>query len=117
MERIESEESRFMVQNHPNPFNPTTNIIFEIPADGHVQLHVYDPLGRNVESLVDEFRIAGIHSVKFGREGLSSGTYFYRLYHRGKLITGKMLLMDQVSAGRTRQGLFLFCENRAHYQL
>ncbi|MBN1634329.1 MAG: T9SS type A sorting domain-containing protein, partial [Ignavibacteria bacterium] len=72
-------------QNYPNPFNPVTNIQFTIPKSGLVSLKVYDVLGREVKSLVNEFKQAGSYIVSFDvRHGgssseLSSGIYFYRL--------------------------------------
>ncbi|MDQ3019952.1 MAG: DNRLRE domain-containing protein [Bacteroidota bacterium] len=66
-------------QNYPNPFNPTTKINFDIPQDGMVTLKVYDMTGREVKSLVSEFKIAGYYSVDFSGNNLSSGAYFYKL--------------------------------------
>lgn len=62
-------------QNYPNPFNPVTNISFAIPADGSVSLKVYDALGRNVETLINEYRTAGRYTVPFSAGRLSSGLY------------------------------------------
>jgi hypothetical protein len=73
-----------LAQNHPNPFNPTTTIQFDIPNTGPVCLEVYDILGRRVTTLVDETLAAGRHSVQFDGNNeygipLGSGVYFYRL--------------------------------------
>jgi hypothetical protein len=62
-------------QNYPNPFNPATNISFALPAASFVSLRVFDALGREVESLVNEFRSAGRYTVPFGGGQLSSGLY------------------------------------------
>ncbi len=66
-------------QNHPNPFNPTTDIDYSIAGDGSVLLTVHDALGRCVATLVDEPQRAGEHSVHFDASGLPSGVYHYRL--------------------------------------
>lgn len=66
-------------QNFPNPFNPSTTIAYEIPFRGHVTLKVYDVLGREVDTLVDETLPAGRHAVHVDAHNLASGVYFYRL--------------------------------------
>jgi hypothetical protein len=66
-------------QNYPNPFNPSTAITFAIPVSGHVSLKVYDMLGREVASLVNDFQEAGTHAVRFDARGLASGIYLYRI--------------------------------------
>jgi len=66
-------------QNYPNPFNPTTSIGFRIAEFGFVSLKVYDILGREVATLVNEDKHAGNYEVEFNGSGLSSGIYFYKL--------------------------------------
>ncbi len=66
-------------QNYPNPFNPTTTITYSIPEKSHVQLIVYDVLGTEVSTLVNEEKAAGNYEVKFSADELSSGIYFYKL--------------------------------------
>lgn len=66
-------------QNYPNPFNPQTVISFVIGTTEHVELTVYDALGRNVATLVDEIKEAGSQSVTFDATALSAGVYYYRL--------------------------------------
>lgn len=66
-------------QNYPNPFNPSTSIKFEIPKDGLVKIVVYDILGKEVATLVNDKRTAGSYIVDFNAGGLSSGVYFYKL--------------------------------------
>ena len=66
-------------QNYPNPFNPSTTISYNITKPENVQIKVYNILGVEVASLVNEYQIAGEHSIKFNAENLSSGIYFYKL--------------------------------------
>lgn len=80
-------------QNFPNPFNPTTNIEFELGDAGYAKLVVYDMLGREVANLIDGFRSAGQHTVTFDAARLSSGTYIYMLEANGVKLTNKMTLI------------------------
>jgi len=66
-------------QNYPNPFNPTTTIAYQIPNDGRVTIKIFDVTGREVTTLVDEFKPSGQYSVKFDASRLSSGIYFYSI--------------------------------------
>jgi hypothetical protein len=66
-------------QNYPNPFNPTTVITYSIPTDGKVKLSIYDVLGKEVNMVINEYKVAGTYQVQFNGSRLSSGTYFYRL--------------------------------------
>jgi parallel beta-helix repeat protein len=67
------------LSNYPNPFNPTTTIYYQIPKDGRVTIKVFDAIGREVTTLVDEFKPSGRYSVKFDASRLSSGIYFYSI--------------------------------------
>jgi hypothetical protein len=80
-------------QNYPNPFNPTTTITFALPKAENVKLVVYDILGKEVRTLVNEFRQAGNYEVPFDASGFSSGVYFYRLETPNFTETKKMLLV------------------------
>ncbi len=66
-------------QNYPNPFNPVTKINYELPKDGYISLKIYDVLGREVRTLVNEVKTAGYYSVDFNASTLSSGVYFYKM--------------------------------------
>ncbi|OGU59403.1 MAG: hypothetical protein A2V66_16185 [Ignavibacteria bacterium RBG_13_36_8] len=79
--------------NFPNPFNPTTNISYSLANDGFVSLKVFDVLGKEVASLVNEVKSAGQYSVSFNGTDLPSGVYIYTLQTNGHVITRKMLLM------------------------
>jgi hypothetical protein len=66
-------------QNYPNPFNPVTTINYTLASSGKVELKVYDILGREVQTLVNDIQNAGSHTVNFNAVNLSSGVYFYRI--------------------------------------
>ena len=78
--------------NYPNPFNPSTQIHYEVPHDGNVHVAVYDLLGREVASLVDGFKPAGRYDVRFNANGIASGVYFYRLRAGSFVQTRKLVL-------------------------
>ncbi len=80
-------------QNYPNPFNPTTQIKYSIPVESHVKLNVYNVLGNEVATLIDEDKPAGEYSVKFDASALSSGIYIYRLQTDYSTITKKMTMI------------------------
>ena len=80
-------------QNYPNPFNPTTKISFELKASGFTTLKVYDMLGNEVGTLVQNELTSGTHSVNFNAANLASGTYVYQLNVNGTRITNKMVLL------------------------
>ena len=79
-------------QNYPNPFNPSTNINFSIASEGFVKLAVYNTLGQEVMTLVNEVMESGTHSVTFDASSLTSGAYFYKLETAQFSKTMKMLL-------------------------
>jgi protocatechuate 3,4-dioxygenase beta subunit len=82
-----------LAQNYPNPFNPSTMISYQLPTAGHVDLRVYDILGREVAVLVNGVQTSGTHSVTFNASSLASGVYMYRLTTGSMTATKKMLLM------------------------
>ena len=81
-----------LFQNYPNPFNPTTIIRYEISATVLVTLKVYDILGKEVATLVNEEKPAGNYKVEFDRSNLSSGIYFYNL-RAGEFVSTKKLVL------------------------
>ena len=80
-------------QNYPNPFNPSTVISYQLPANSQVTLKVYDAIGREVATLVNEVKEAGNYSVTFDASRFSSGIYFARLQSGDKVQLKKMLLI------------------------
>lgn len=83
-------------QNFPNPFNPETTISYSIPKSEHVTLKVFDVLGREVATLVDEFKNAGTYSSKLNTQNykMVSGVYFYRLKSNNYSETKKLILLQ-----------------------
>jgi hypothetical protein len=77
-------------QNYPNPFNPTTKIDFAIPKSSIVTVKIYDILGHEIKTLVNEYKTAGIYSIEFDASSLSSGVYFYTI-HAGDFTASKKM--------------------------
>ncbi len=93
-------EDFFLSQNYPNPFNPSTKIKYTIPSvtlsgveGSRVSLKVYDVIGNEVATLVNEEKPAGSYEVNFDAKGLSSGIYFYKLQAGSFVETKKMILI------------------------
>jgi hypothetical protein len=82
-----------VAQNYPNPFNPNTRISYGLPEPGVVHLTVFDCLGRDVATLVNEYKDAGYYEADFDASHLSSGIYFYRIQTGNFRAIKKMLLM------------------------
>jgi len=84
-----------LAQNYPNPFNPSTLISYQLPVSCYVTLKVFDVLGNEVATLVDEYKPAGIYNVEFRMQNLelSSGIYFYQLTAGDFIQTKKMLMI------------------------
>lgn len=80
-------------QNYPNPFNPTTTISYQLPVDSQVTLKVYDVLGREIETLVNERQHAGKYSLSLDGRNLSTGVYYYRLQTANEMTTRNMALL------------------------
>jgi hypothetical protein len=96
---VSNEEENFdpkgfaLDQNYPNPFNPSTNIKFNLPQASEVTLKVYNMLGQEVATLINERMNAGLQTVKFEASNLSSGMYIYRLQAGSFRSTKKMMLI------------------------
>lgn len=80
-------------QNYPNPFNPTTSIKYQVANSKKVSLKVYDVLGNEIATLVNEEKSPGYYTIKFDASNCSSGVYFYQLITEGFIETKKMLLI------------------------
>jgi hypothetical protein len=81
-----------LFQNYPNPFNPMTKIAYSVPDAGFVTLKIYDTLGREVQTLVNAYQVAGEYTVKLDVSTLSMGTYFYQLRIAGDFVATKKML-------------------------
>jgi hypothetical protein len=79
-------------QNHPNPFNPSTTVSYRLPVKNRVTLKVYDVLGREVATLVDEIQDAGFKSVQWDATDIATGVYFYRI-KAGKFAGVKKMML------------------------
>jgi hypothetical protein len=80
-------------QNYPNPFNPTTYIKYGLSKNQHVTLKIFNMLGKEVTTLVDEVKPAGYHQVQFHAANLPSGIYFYKITAGSFVETKKMILI------------------------
>ena len=86
-------ESYDLSQNYPNPFNPATTINYQMPQTGFVTLRVYDILGKEVATLVNQQKNQGRYSVNFDASRLASGVYIYQLRVNDYVSSKKMLLL------------------------
>ena len=99
IENVENPVNSYTLnQNYPNPFNPSTKISWQSPEGSWQTLKIYDMLGNEVATLVDEYKPAGKHEIEFSfmsgsRSDISSGIYFYRLQAGSFIGTKKMVLM------------------------
>lgn len=82
-----------LFQNFPNPFNPSTTIKYELPERSFVELTLYDLLGREIKTLLNEEKEAGYHELQFNAENLSSGVYLYRIQAGNFTQTKKMVVL------------------------
>jgi hypothetical protein len=84
-------------QNYPNPFNPSTTIKYSLPNSGHVSIKIFDTIGREVTTLINEVKNAGSYTINFDAssvsQGISSGVYFYRIESADFVDVKKMLLL------------------------
>ena len=83
----------YLSQNYPNPFNPTTTIQYSIPKESFVTIKIYDVLGKEITTIVNERKAAGNYSVDFNANNLTSGIYFYRMQAGSFVSTKKFDLL------------------------
>jgi hypothetical protein len=81
-----------LYQNYPNPFNPTTKIRWQSPVSGWQTIKVYDVLGNEITTLINEYKPAGSYEVEFNASNLSSGIYFYKLT-AGSFVSSKKMMV------------------------
>jgi hypothetical protein len=93
LKREELPGDYYVAQNFPNPFNPSTKIEYSVPKLSNVVIKVFDILGNEIETLVNEEKLAGTYEVEFSRISLPSGVYFYRLQAGDFVETKKMVLL------------------------
>jgi hypothetical protein len=92
--RLEGAAASFALsQNYPNPFNPSTSISFSIPSSMRVSMKVYDLIGNEIATLLDEHKEAGNYTVGFDGTNLASGVYFYRLQSGASISMKRMVLV------------------------
>lgn len=82
-----------LLQNYPNPFNPKTIIHYDLPTNGIVTLKIYDIIGNEIKTLVNQYQNQGRYDINFNASNLSSGIYFYRLTSGSFVATKKMILL------------------------
>jgi hypothetical protein len=92
-ENIPRPEEMLVSRVYPNPFNSSATIEYSLPEAGHIKIDIYDLLGRQVQTLVDDYKQAGVHTVTFDASHLSSGIYFYRLQAGDRVETKRMVLL------------------------
>ena len=85
--------AKMEIQNYPNPFNPSTLISFTLPEQGDVELKIFDVLGNEVATLVNESKPAGSYEVEWNASNLPSGVYIYQLVAGTNIQMKKMLLL------------------------
>ncbi len=87
-----------LLSNHPNPFNPSTNISYELAKPGHVEIVIYDVMGKEITTLVSDQQTAGSYQTQWDGKNsqgiqVAAGMYFYQLSFNGSAETKKMLLI------------------------
>ena len=82
-----------LTQNFPNPFNPTTTINYQMPKKGQVTIKIYDILGREIATLVNEEKTQGRYAISFDGSNLASGIYIYQIHVNDYFNSKKMILL------------------------
>ena len=92
-DEVSTESDFHLYQNYPNPFNPSTKLKYHLANSGFVSLRIYDVLGKEIATLVNEEKLAGTYEVQFNASAFPSGIYFYKLQAGNYIQTKKMVLM------------------------
>jgi N-acetylneuraminic acid mutarotase/thiol-disulfide isomerase/thioredoxin len=92
-DRPEAPANYALGQNYPNPFNPGTTISYSVPVTGFVRIRVFDILGKQVATLVNERKEAGVYTLNWNASGMHSGMYYYKLESNGVTLTKNMTLL------------------------
>jgi hypothetical protein len=93
-EEINEVPTEFLLsQNYPNPFNPSTKIKYSVPQSSNVMIKVFDILGKEIETLINEEKPIGTYEITWYAEGLPSGVYFYQLKAGDYMSVKKMILL------------------------
>lgn len=90
---VELPENYSLSQNYPNPFNPSTSISYQIPNEGFVSLKVYDAIGNEIKTLIDEEKMPGSYEIIFDASNLPSGVYYYKMTAGDFVSTKKLMLI------------------------
>ena len=93
LDKIENITAYELYDNFPNPFNPSTQIRFDLPLESFVKLKIYDVMGREIQTLVNEYKRKGSYLVSFNAVNVASGIYYYKLQADNFIIIKKMLLL------------------------
>jgi hypothetical protein len=90
---VERPTNFILYQNYPNPFNPTTTIKYSVPKQSYVTIKIFDALGREVTTLLNEEKSVGNYSIEFNASSFPSGIYFYRMQAENFMETKKLILL------------------------
>ena len=91
--QVNNPSSFILFQNYPNPFNPSTTIEYKVPLGANIKIKIFDLRGKEITTLVDEFKPEGTYSINFNASNLASGIYFYELISNNYTQTKKMILL------------------------
>ncbi|MBD3223213.1 MAG: T9SS type A sorting domain-containing protein, partial [Caldithrix sp.] len=92
-DHITDTQEALIINNYPNPFNQSTQIVFEMSKAAHVQLSIFDALGNELAVLLKGYKPAGQHKIAFTEPRLASGIYYYRLIAGSDINTKKMIIL------------------------
>ncbi|MBN1638438.1 MAG: T9SS type A sorting domain-containing protein, partial [Ignavibacteriales bacterium] len=85
--------NNYQLTNYPNPFNSSTTIVFEIPISTNVKIRIFNILGEEIETIINDFRSAGKYSLQVDFNGLPSGVYIISMFAESNVVSKKMILL------------------------